>query len=140
METDLKPGYFSHRINAQFITVPSFYFFYMPVPMSMYESFKKKLVNMGITIDWSVGMIESPRKFGYGWLGVPYQNQTSSSITVSQDFIAYKIIGDYKQMKNAYKKIMTDYPDILESYNLYLTDPNVTPLSDNVTYILFRLK
>ncbi len=140
METDLKPGYFSHRINAQFITVPSFYFFYIPVPMSMYESFKKKLVNMGITIDWSIGMIESPRKFGYGWLGVPYQNQTSSSITVSQDFIAYKIIGDYKQMKNAYKKIMTDYPDILESYNLYLTDPNVTPLSDNVTYILFRLK
>jgi hypothetical protein len=140
METDLKPGYFSYRVNARFITVPSFYFFYMPVPMSMYESFKKKLTNMGITIDWSIGMIESPRKFGMGWLGVAYDHNTTSSVVIEKDFIAYKMLGDYKQMRDVYKKIKIDYPNILESYHLYLTDPKITKMEDNITYILFTLK
>ena len=140
MEINLKPGYFTHRINSTFITAPSFYLWYIPIPMSVYELFKKKISQMGIIIDWSVGMLESPRKFGFGWLGVPYQNQTSSSVAISKDFIAYKLVGDYKQMKDIYKKIMTDYPTILESYHLYLTDPNITKIEDNITYILFTLK
>jgi hypothetical protein len=140
METNLKPGYFTHRIDTTFITVPSFYLWYMPIPMSMYESFKKKVAQMGIIIDWSVGMLESPRKFGFGWIGVPYATTTSSSVSIAKDFIAYKIVGDYKQMKDAYKKIMMDYPNILESYHLYLTDPNVTAMENNITYILFTLK
>jgi hypothetical protein len=55
---------------------------------------------------------------------------------ISQDFIAYEIVGDYRQMKDIYAKIMQDYPEAKDYYNLYLTDPSMTPMEENRTWIL----
>jgi hypothetical protein len=42
-------------------------------------------------------------------------------------------------MKDAYAKIMQDYPQAKDFYNLYLTDPAVVPMEENRTWILIAV-
>jgi hypothetical protein len=134
---DLKQGYFTHKINARFATLKPFYIMWMPMQMAKYEQLKNSFVQKKQEIDWSVGMIEKAKMFGFGWIGL---SDKDGEEEVNQEFLAYKLVGDYKQMKVAYSKIMKDYPNIKEMYNLYLTDLNQTKPEENITYILFNLK
>ena len=131
----LKDGYFIHHVDASFITKNLFYILHMPIQMKKYEELKNEVKNQGKTIDWTVGMIEKSKMFGMGWIGLA---DPAGTVKVEGDFIAYKMIGDYKQFKNVWKKIMTDYPKITEAYHIYMTDPNVTKMEENITYIIFK--
>ena len=81
-------------------------------------------------------MIEHATLQGNGWIGLAHPE---GDMHISQDFIAYEIIGDYSQMKEAYANIMQDYPQAKDYYNLYLTDPALTPMEQNRTWILLQV-
>jgi len=82
-------------------------------------------------------MIEKSVMFGFGgWLGL---SAPDGDKEINKDFVAYRIIGDYSQIKSAYQKVMKDYPKIKELYTLYLTDPSVTKKEENITLILIDL-
>jgi hypothetical protein len=82
-------------------------------------------------------MLEHATLQGNGWIGLAHPE---GDLHISQDFIAYEITGDYSQMKDAYAKIMQDYPQAEDYYNLYITDPSVTPMEENRTRILVQVK
>ena len=81
-------------------------------------------------------MIEHATLQGNGWIGLAHPQGDTH---ISQDFIAYEIIGDYAQMKDVYAKIMQDYSQATDYYNLYLTDPAETPMEQNRTWILVKV-
>lgn len=132
---EIKVGYFLHKLNSNFVTKKVFYFLYMPVPMSKYEELKNDFTSAGKNINWTIGMIEKPKMFGYSWIGL---SDVTGDTKIEGDFVAYKMVGNYTQFKSAWKKIMNDYPKMTEAYHLYLTDPNVTKMEENITYIVFR--
>jgi hypothetical protein len=132
---EIKNGYFRHTVDACFVTRPIFFLFYYPVTMWVYTSIKNYFVGNNYIIDWSVGMIEKPRKFGLGYAGLAH---TSGDRIINGTFIAYKVVGDYNQLKGAYRKIMNDYKNSYDFYQLYLTDPKTTDKQKNITYILFK--
>lgn len=132
----LKDGYFIHNIDAKFTIKKAFYFFHIPIPMSIYESLKNTFKKQGKAIDLSIGMIEASKLFGIGYIGL--NDTKDGNVYLKKDFIAYKMIGDYKQFKSSWKKIMSDYPKITEAYHLYMTDPTVVKPEENITYIIFR--
>ena len=72
---------------------------------------------------------------GFGKIGLTHE---SGDWIVKDEFVAYKLVGDYAKMKDIYQQIMKDFPSASGFYNLYLTDPNVTPIAENITYILFK--
>jgi len=139
MNTDIllpiKDGYTTFTINTRFTTKKSFFFLWMLVPMKKYGEFKKEFQDSGKTIDWSVGMIEKPKMIGTSFIGLP---DPKGDVLVEGDFVSYKMVGDYRQFKSVWKKIMTDYPVIKEAYHLYQTNPDVTKMEENVTMIIFR--
>lgn len=111
----------------------------MPIQMSKYDQIKQEFTSK----NWDscmgpdgVGMIEQAKAFGFGRIGLVHE---TGDWKIDSEFIAYKIIGEYKQMRTAYKKIMTDYPNASNFLNLYRTDPNITKMEDNITYILFHI-
>ncbi len=54
------------------------------------------------------------------------------------DFQQVEIIGPYKQLKDAYIKIMKEFPQAKEFYNIYLNSPKETAESELKTNIIFR--
>ncbi len=134
--TTLPEGYFPHTINTKFQSMKALFVMYMPVPMSIYSAVKESIVSQGLEVDWKTGMIESSKMMWFGWIGLPH---AYGDKVIKDDFIAYKVVGDYKWLKNAYKKVMTDFPKAHTFYNLYLTDPSVTKMEDNITYIVFKV-
>jgi hypothetical protein len=135
VQSDIKEGYVMHHVDASFITKRMFFFFWMPVTKGRYESLKSDFVKDGKTIDWSVGMIEEPKMFGSGRIGL---SDASGDMKVSGDFIAYTMKGSYAQFKDVWPKIMKDYPNIKEAYHFYQTDPTMTKEEDTITVIAFR--
>jgi hypothetical protein len=131
----LKEGYARFTMNVHFVTKKSFFFFWMLIPMKKYSEFKKEFQGTGKVIDWSVGMVEKPKMFGASFIGLP---DPKGDLLIEGDFVAYKMVGDYRQFKKVWKKIMTDYPNIKEAYHLYQTNPDVTKMEENVTLIIFR--
>jgi hypothetical protein len=129
--------YFKHTINDKFVTLKTFYIMWMPVQMNKYDELKNNFATANKQINWQTGMLEKAKAFGFGWIGLKDKDGDKE---INQEFLAYKIIGDYKQMKDAYSKIMKDYKNIDQMYNLYLTDPKTTKIEENITYILFNLK
>jgi hypothetical protein len=133
----VKQGYEPYTINTKFKTIKPFYFMYMPVPMSKYEDLKNIFKKENREIDFKIGMLEKSVMFGFGgWLGLA---AVDGDKEIDQDFVAYRIVGDYSQIKTAYQKVMKDYPKAKELYSLYLTDPNITKKEENVTLILIEL-
>jgi hypothetical protein len=133
----VKQGYEPYTINTKFKTIKPFYFMYMPVPMSKYEDLKNIFKKGNREIDFTVGMIEKSVMFGFGgWIGLAAQDGDKE---INQDFVAYRITGDYSQIKSAYQKVMKDYPQAKQLYSLYLTDPSTTKMDENVTLILIEL-
>ena len=82
-------------------------------------------------------MIEQAKYFGFGKIGLTHE---TGDWEIVGDFIAYKIVGDYNQMRSAYRKIQKDYPKAQNFYNVYLTDPNITKMEENITYIIFQVQ
>ena len=109
---------------------------FMPVNMGDYTTFKEEFSQQYGGIDRESGMLEHATLQGNGWIWLAHPK---GNLHISQDFIAYEIIGDYGQMKDAYAKIMQDYPQANDYYNLYLTDPSVTPMEKNRTWILVKV-
>ncbi|MDR2541745.1 MAG: hypothetical protein LBD11_08675 [Candidatus Peribacteria bacterium] len=134
--TVLLPGYFSHHINAHFVSEKMFYMMYMPMQKKKYETFTKAFKKKYGEVKWNTGMIEHGVRFGNGRIGFEHPSGDKS---INQEFIAYKMLGDYKQMGEVYKKIMKDYPKAKDFYTLYLTDPRETPVDENKTRILIQL-
>jgi hypothetical protein len=110
---------------------------YMPVQMSKYNELKDDFRKNNMPINWEIGMIEQASLFGFGTIGL---ENASGSWKIEEEFVTYKVIGDYKQMKDAYSKIRKDYPKSCNFYNLYLTDPNITKMEENITYIMFQVQ
>jgi hypothetical protein len=135
MPLELKDGYFTHPLDHHFTSKSMPYALYMPLAKGRYSDIKSEFRNAKKDINWSVGMIEAPKMFGLGWIGLEEKNGDKY---VSGEFIGYKIVGDYAQFRYVWKKIMTDYPKISEAYHLYMTDPDVTAMEENITYIIFR--
>jgi hypothetical protein len=136
----LKDGYFKHVIKENFLTKSLFFFRFMPLQMNKYEELKKEYQT-----NWKVGMIEKATLVGNGWIGVQIKSEDKQLTSykhrvkhIDEEFLAYKIIGDYSQLREVYGKIMKDYPQVKNYYNLYLTDPKITKKEENIAYILFN--
>jgi hypothetical protein len=133
--SNLQEGYAMHHVDATFVTKKILFFFWMPITKGRYESLKSDFVQGGKTIDWNIGMIEEPKMFGFGRIGLSH---FSGDMKVQGDFISYTMKGSYSQFKDIWPKIMKDYPNIKEAYHFYQTDPTVTKEEDNITVIAFR--
>ena len=131
----LLPDYFIHTIDAKFISKKMAYCIYMPIQMGKYNDLKEAFRYNKMPIDWTIGMIEQAKNFGYGRIGLAHE---TGDWTVQDEFIGYKVVWEYSQMRDAYKKIKKDYPHSRNFYNVYLTDPNITPVEENITYIVFQ--
>ena len=132
---EIKPTYEHYTLDQSFTTKKLFFLLYFPVPVSAYQKFKNEYLAKGNTIDWNIGMIEEPKLLGNSWMGLADVNGNKK---VSGDFVAYKMVGDYKQFRTVWPQIMKDYPKIKEGYHIYKTDPAITKMEDNITYIIFR--
>ena len=133
----VKQGYELYTINAKFKTIKPFYFIFMPVPVSKYDELKNNFKKENRLIDFKTGMIEKSVMFGFGgWIGLAALDGDKE---INQDFVAYRIVGDYSQIKSAYQKVTKDYPRAKQFYSLYLTDPSVTKKEDNITLILMEV-
>ncbi len=136
-EVEIKNGYFKHSISSCFVTRPMLFIYYMPIMMWAYNSLKNYFIKHNYNIDWSIGMLERPKMFGFGYIGLSH---TSGDRIINGEFIAYKMVGDYRNFKRVYNKIMSDYPHSRDFYHQYLTDPSVTKIENNITYILFKIR
>lgn len=134
---NLLPDYFLHRIEARFVSKKMFYCVYMPVQMSKYNELKDDFRKNNLPINWEMGMIEKACVLGFWTIGLTHE---SGDWNIEEEFIAYKLIWDYSQMKDTYAKIRKDYPKSCNFYNLYLTDPNITKMEENITYIMFQVQ
>jgi hypothetical protein len=134
-----KDGYFIHSIDCLFVTKVMFFFGFMPIQTKKYDELKQEF-----DTDFKIGMLEKATMVGNGLIAVklpePLVKTTNQKrlLYVKQDFVAYRFVGDYNGLKNAYTKVTKDYPAIKDFYNLYLTDPSKTPKDQNITLILFK--
>jgi len=139
----MKTHYEKIQVKGTFFTMKGLYLFYMPI-MVPYNKISDKAKEQGFLVKGGNkfnGIIEKATSFGRGWIGVEIQDVETSNaniIRINQEFNSYEYIGNYKGIGQAMKEIMMDYPDILETYNLYLNDPTTTPESELKTLILFR--
>lgn len=108
----------------------------MPRDMNIYTQFKTDFVKTYGQIDRDKGMLKHATFQGEGRIGLAHPE---GEMKITQDFVAREIIGDYSQMKAVYQQIMQDYPEAKDYYNLYLTDPSITPREENKTRILIQL-
>lgn len=134
--TELLPWYFAYSINTNFVTKAMQFENFMPVHMDDYTTFKQEFDQQYGKIHRESWMIEHATLQWNWWIWLAHPEW---NIHISQDFIAYEIIGDYSQMQDAYAKIMQDYPQAKDYYNLYLTDPSITPIENNRTRILVQV-
>lgn len=132
----IKEWYFEFDVNAKFMTKSMFYLMHIPMQMGNYTKLRDSAKSKWIDFDNCIGMIESAKAFWFGWIGM---ESSEGDKEVKGNFIAYEMVWDYKQMKQIYKKIMSDYPNSKNFYNLYRTNPSITPLEKNITYILFQI-
>ena len=135
--TELLPWYFAYTINTTFITKPVAFENFMPVDIGDYAIFKQEFSEKYGNINRESWMIEHATLQGNGWIGLAHPQGDKE---INQEFVAYEIKGDYAQMKDAYVKIMQDYPEAKGYYNLYLTDPMLTPMEENRTWILLEVE
>jgi hypothetical protein len=133
----LLPDYFAHTLDTKLISKKMAYCAYMPIQMGKYNDLKEAFRYNKMPIDWNTGMIEQAKSFGFGKIGLAHE---TGDWEIHDDFIAYKIVGEYSQMRTAYRKIKQDYPTSENFYNVYLTDPNVTKVEENITYIVFQIQ
>ena len=134
LNSELKQGYFKYSINSKFTTRKMFFLMFIPIFKNGYQKLKQEAEKSG-GMDWSVGMIERATMFGNGWIGVP-SNQ--GKMEINEEFYAYKVVGKYSNLREGYQKVMKDYPNAQKFYNIYITDPDVTPEAENITYIVFN--
>ena len=134
--TEILPWYFAYRIDTNFVTKPMAFENYIPVDMNTYIALKQEFTEKYGTIDRESWMIEHATLQGNGWIGLAHPEGDTH---IHQDFIAYEIIWDYSKMQDAYSKIMQDYPQAKDYYNLYLTDPQTTLMEQNRTWILIEV-
>ena len=133
--SNLKLNYFKHSVDARFVSKKLFFWFWKPVQMAKYDELKTEFRAKSWGIDFGIGMIEQATMIGFGKIGLTHE---SGDWIVKDEFVAYKLVGDYAKMKDIYQQIMKDFPSASGFYNLYLTDPNVTQIAENITYILFK--
>lgn len=135
--TELLSWYFAYSINTTFVTKPMEFENFMPVNMADYTAFKAEFEQRYGNIDRESWMLEHATLQWNGWIGLAHPE---GDLHVSKDFIAYEIIGNYTQMKEVYVKILQDYPQAKDYYNLYLSDPAKTPMEKNRTWILIQME
>ncbi|MFS8131455.1 MAG: hypothetical protein ACMG57_05790 [Candidatus Dojkabacteria bacterium] len=139
----MKTTYEKIQVKGTFFTMRGFYLFFMPM-MVPYNKLSGKAKEQGFVVKGGNkfnGIIEKSVSFGRGWIGEEIEDvQTSNAnvIRINQEFNAYEYTGSYKGIGQAFKDIMIDFPKIIESYNLYLNDPQITPEDQLKTLILFR--
>ena len=139
----MKTTYEKIQVKGTFFTMKGFYLFFMPIFVP-YNKIISKAKEQGFVVKGGNkfnGIIEQSKSFGFGWIGVEIEDvQTNNPnvLKINQEFFSSEYLGSYKGMGQAFKDIMLDYPNIIETYNLYLNDPKITPENELRTLILFR--
>lgn len=131
------------NISGTFYTLSSFYFFYFPIKLPFQTLEDKIEINKIETFEKGFnGILEKPRGFGFGWVGVQIKDdyQISKRIKkVEDDFYYFEHTGTRSSIGETYKKIIQTNTTANNFYNLYLTDPNNTKGDEMRIWVLFKL-
>lgn len=139
----MKTVYEKIQVKGTFYTMRGFYFFFIPIFVP-YNKIITKAEQQGFLVKGGNkfnGILEKNRSFGFGWIGVEIQDVETSNanvIRINQEFNSHEYVGSYRNIEKEFRSIMLDFPQIIESYNLYLNDPKATPEPERKTLILFR--
>lgn len=130
-------------LNGDYFITRGLYFFFIPIAVPC-----KKIYSLARAAGFQPKepndagpILESARKFGYGWIGVEVTVPTKDRSEIKYlegNFEAYEFTGPYQKLGHAYKYVAKDHPNKTEFLNLYLDDPRIIPADKCRTLILFR--
>lgn len=129
----------NQKIEFRLYTKKAFYIFYLPVGMP-YQKTLNEARTKGYDVDSTSGIIEECKLFGTSWIGVNVTSHAddTSLKTISGEFKAVEVLGDYKQISKAYDMIMKENKNLKEFYNIYYNNPKEVQKDELRTVIIFR--
>ena len=136
-------------LDGNYFKTSGFYIFHIPVKVP-YKQIYSMADNAGLEQKEAFGpILESGRRFGFGWIAIEVEkpksqansqsnSQRANVIHIKGDYQMYEHVGPYKNLGQAYKQIMKEFPGKKEYLNLYLDDPEKVAPQNLRTQILFR--
>jgi hypothetical protein len=137
---NLLPGYTILKLNHNFAIRNGLFVGFAPI-LVPYNSLNSAAIDNNLN-PFRVGVIEKAASFGLGWIGVydQYNTLKLNHKTVTGNYFAFEYVGKYSELRQAYQKVMQDYPTAYDFYNLYKNDPKTTKPKDLKTLIAFKIK